>query len=237
MGYIEMKTLIEIIKIIKETGGGEKPGRMELAKMNINSALQYLSLKNITIENVKLNLLLAMDKFNMGKTKRKDMPVINEPDIKAFQTRLKLGYIDINKPLAKETPTTNPFPDGLSDEMATKFMSNGLRDFSKPDDKVGVYIKSIPVNKLIPIQKQVYFDKSVDSIAKFGVEKTKQFLASTILITSSDNRIIDGHHRFLSSLIIDPKMHAKCLVVDLPIKVLLPLATAYGDAIGNKRNL
>ncbi len=39
-----MKTLSEIIKIIKETGGGEKPGRMELAKMNIKSALQYLSL-------------------------------------------------------------------------------------------------------------------------------------------------------------------------------------------------
>ena len=74
-------------------------------------------------------------------------------------------------------------------------------------------------------------------MAKFGIESSKQFLASTVLVISSDYRIIDGHHRFLSALILNPDMKLKCLEVDLPIKTLLPLARAYGDAKGNKRNL
>jgi hypothetical protein len=58
----------------------------------------------------------------------------------------------------------------------------------------------------------------------------------TFFITSADNFIIDGHHRWLSGIVLDPNLKVNTLSIDLPIKDLLPMATAYGDAIGNKRN-
>lgn len=221
--------------LLKEDG--EAPGQLELRKTPIDKAVQYIEGLGIEIEDLQSHLEIAYDLFNMGKTKRADMPVIDDKDVRDFQMKLKNGLIDLKDPFSDRTDPSDPFPQGLTDKSATQFMSNGLRDKEKPDDQVQTQIKMIAAKDLVPIQQQVYLDKSVKSIAKFGVESSKQFLNSTVLITSADNRIIDGHHRFLSALIIDPDIKLKCLVVNLEIKVLLPLAQAYGDAIGNKRNL
>lgn len=213
------------------------PGKLELRKTSIEKVIQYTKSVSLNIPNIRQNLEIAYDLFGMGKTKRKDMPVIDDKDVKDFQMHLKDGFIDLKDPWSDRTDPSDPFPQGLSDKDAAKFMSNGIRDKSKPDDVVKTQIKMVAAKNLIPIQEQVYVDKSVGSIAKFGIESSKKFLASTILVISSDYRIIDGHHRFLSALIIDPNMKLKCLEVDLPIKTLLPLARAYSDAKGNQRNL
>ena len=55
-------------------------------------------------------------------------------------------------------------------------------------------------------------------------------------MVSKDDRIIDGHHRFLSAVLVDPAIQVTALEIDLPIKDLLPLTLAYTDAIGNVRN-
>ena len=57
-----------------------------------------------------------------------------------------------------------------------------------------------------------------------------------IVKIKKDNRIIDGHHRFLTTVLINPKIKVNCLKIDLPIRELLPLTLAYTDAIGNVRN-
>lgn len=173
----------------------------------------------------------------MGKTQRKDMPVIDDKDVKDFQQHLKNGFIDLKEPWSDRTDPSDPFPQGLTDKEASMFMSNGIRDKNKQDDKINVQITYVKAKELVPIQQQVYVSKSIESIAKNGIENTIQFLKSTILIISKDKRLIDGHHRLLSALIIDPNMEVKCLEVDLPIKILLPLAITYSDAKGNYRNL
>ena len=89
---------------------------------------------------------------------------------------------------------------------------------------------------MIPIQDQIYFDKGFKTISKNGVESTIDLLNSKTLIVSSDNRIIDGHHRFLSALLINKNMKLNVIQIDLPLNKLLPLSLAYGDSIGNKRN-
>ena len=227
--------LKEIYKQLFEAG--EAAGTTELRKMSLEEAIAYCKSQGLDIPNMERNLKIAMKLFSYGKTKRADMPVIDDKDVKDFQAKLKLGYIDLADPFSDRTDNANPFPTGLSGKEATQFMSNGLYDKVKPDDKTNVSEKSIAAKELIPIQQQVYLDKCIGSIVKFGIEGTLKFFNSTTLITSSDNRIIDGHHRFLSALIIDPNIRLRCLVIDLPIVELLPLATAYGDAIGNKRNL
>lgn len=221
--------------LIKEAG--EPAGKLELRNTPIEKTIQYIEGLGLDIPNLKEHLEIAYDLFGMGKTKRKDMPVIDDKDVKDFQMHLKDGFIDLTDPWSDRTDPSDPFPQGLTDKSATQFMSNGLRDKEKPDDQVQTQIKMIPAKDLIPIQQQVYISKSVDSIAKFGVDASKKFLNSSILVVSKDNRIIDGHHRFLSALIIDPEFKLKCLQIDLSIKTLLPLAISYSDAIGNRRNL
>lgn len=227
---------------------GQAAGKLEVAKTSVDKAREHaekiLDKKGKSLDkelpNFDANYEKAKKLANYGKTKRKDMPVIDANDVRQFQRRLKEGFIDVNiKHHAITTDVSNPFPEGLSGEKAKTWLKAGLKrnDNDKPDDIVKVKEGSIEVGKLKPIQKQIYFDKSFGDIANFGIKGTTSFLTGdTYFIVSADNFIIDGHHRFLSGVLVDPKMKVKTLVIDLPISKLLPLTLAYGDAIGNKRN-
>lgn len=235
-----IKEQIRLVLKEEETNNtsGQKPGELEVDKMTVQQGKDYLKKIGLDIPDFERNFTQAKKLTALGRTQRKDMPVINDDDVKEFQTRLKNGNLDINKPFADTTNEEDPFPEGLKGFEAEDFLERGLKDGSKKDDVIGVTIKQVPVKNLKPIQKQIYFDKSVDATAKNGVESSKKWLqGKTFFITSADNFIIDGHHRWMSGLLIDPNMSVNTLSIDLPINKLLPLSTSYGDAIGNKRNL
>lgn len=236
-----------IFESILHEAGGQEAGKLEVIKIDLEQAREYTQKLldemqdgkplNEFLPNFDINFKLAQSRAKLGKTQRKDMPVIDTNDVKSFQSRLKDGVIDIHKPLAKETDPKNPFPEGLSQKEAKEWMKNGLKDNVKPDDQIKVSLNTTVVEKLKPIQKQIYFDKSIGATVKNGVDNTvKFFTTKSILIKSSDNYIIDGHHRWLSCILVNPKMSVPTLEIDLPINKLLPLSLAYGDAIGNKRN-
>jgi hypothetical protein len=227
-------------------GGGEEAGKMEIVKTSLEDARAF-AIKEFEkygrdlyteIPNFDENYLRAQKAAGLGKTKRKDMPVINDEDVDELETRLKKGYIDINKPFDQTTNYKDPFPQGLSGKEAQHWLEKGLPtyDGEKKDDVVKVTIEKVKVGDLKPIQKQIYFDKSIKATAQFGAKGTTDFLKSTNFIGSSDQRIIDGHHRWLSGLLINPEMKVKVVTLHLPIKKLLPVTLAYGDAIGNSRN-
>lgn len=224
--------------------GGQAAGALEIAKTDVKKARAYAEKlfadNDKTLEdhipNFDSNYKIAQKNASKGYTVRKDMPVITDDDVRAFQSRLKKGTIDVKAPHADDTNTSNPFPEGLSGADAKKFLQNGLKDGEKNDDAIKVSKKVVPVKNLSPIQKQIYFDKSIAGIAQFGAEGSRKFMTSTNFITSSDFYIIDGHHRYLGSMLLDPNLKVTCIVIDLPINELLPLSKSYGDAIGNKRN-
>jgi hypothetical protein len=225
---------------IIDEAGGEESGKMEIHKMNIKQALDFASKKNFDISDIpgfEEHFEAAKDKAKKGWTKRVDMPVIETEDVRKLQARLKKGNIDINKPFADETSVKNPFPEGLSGLSAQSFLENGLKDGSIKDDQIDVNITKVKVNELKPIQKQIYFDKSMGSTIENGVKGSMNFIKNkSFFIISKDKYIIDGHHRFLSAMLIDPSIQVNALMIDLPLKKLLPLTKSYGDAIGNKRN-
>lgn len=220
-------------------------GTHEIVATNINKALDYLErIDKELYEKLKPdfndNYLKAQSYAKKGSTKRKDMPRIRTKDVRTFQERLKNGFIDINKPFSKTTENKNPFPEGLSGEQAQEFLEAGLKihDGNAKDDKVRVLERKIPINKLYPIQEQIYLSESLDILKNRGVEEAKKFLTKdTFFIVSSDNRIIDGHHRWLAAFLLNENLKVNTIMIDLPIKQLLPMSLAYGDAVGNKRNL
>jgi hypothetical protein len=225
--------------------GGQEAGKMELSKTSIDQAREEAEriIPNLDkdIPNFDKNLKNAKSKAKVGKTKRKDMPVITSRDVRQFQQRLVDGHIDINDPYADETNPKNPFPQGLDKEKADAWLKAGLNDGDQNDDKIKVIEKYVTVGDLKPIQKQIYIDKSIKMAHNdekgITVDSTKKFLqGKTFYIVSNDGYILDGHHRWLTAMIIDPTMKVNTISIDMPIKELLPMMTAYGDAIGNKRN-
>ena len=79
----------------------------------------------------------------MGSTKRKDMPVINNKDVRLLQKRLQAGAIDVSKPFVKNDVVDDPYPQGLSGDQAKQWVSGGLakNDGDAKDDIVNVKLK------------------------------------------------------------------------------------------------
>lgn len=225
-------------------GGGQAAGNVEVAKVDLPEARTYAQQafakndKDLSKElpNFNKNFEFAQSKAKEGSTVRKDMPVIDEKDVKDLQTRLTKGSIDIKAPFAPGTNQKNPFPQGLTGEQADEFLTNGFKDKKLKDDHVKVKMTTVACGSLTPIQKQIYLDKCIDATAKAGTAASTNFLKNSMIIISSDDHIIDGHHRWMSAVMINPKMTMKALQIDLPIGELLSLTLAYGDAEGNKRN-
>tara|TARA_Y100000004_G_scaffold3286_1_gene3886 strand:+ start:168 stop:914 length:747 start_codon:yes stop_codon:yes gene_type:complete len=245
-GFVEYIT-DELTTILAEAGGAEA-GKLELISTSLNVARSYAEKMfekggqdfEKQMPNFDKNYTLAQRSAKLGFAKRKDMPVIDNRDVKLLQRRLQQGSIDINKPFAKNDLPDDPYPDGLDRKTGKVWVTSGLatKDGDPKDDVVKVTNESIAVGNLKPIQAQIYFDKSIAKASRDGVESSRKFLTSkdNNFIVSKDNRIIDGHHRFLTTVLIDPKIKVNCLKIDLPIRELLPLTLAYTDAIGNIRN-
>jgi len=238
--------MIRLKSLIHESG--KAAGKVEVAKTSLEKARNF-TINMLTnagkriedeLPNFDVNYTNVHNQFKRGKTKRKDMPAIDSGDVKMFQHRLSNGYIDITKPHAPTTNEKNPFPTGLTGKQAENWLEAGLKqnDGAKTndDDKISVKKNKVAVGELKPIQQQVYLDKTIHKIGRDSVKTARSFLSKSIYIISSDNYIIDGHHRYLTAMIIDPTMQVNTISIDLPLNKLLPLATAYGDAIGNSRN-
>jgi len=228
-------------------GGGSAAGnkKYEIASLDLKDAISFASKvfkenkKDLYTELPDFDKIFnfAKSKFQKGNTKRKDMPVIDRKDVQLFQHRLKSGMIDIKAPFSKNTDGKNPFPTSLSSKQAKDFLTNGLKDGNKTDDVVKVKEIKVSLDKLVPIQKQIYFDKSIIKIAENGIKGNADFINNKkIFIISSDYKVIDGHHALLVSMLNPLIKEVNCLMIDLDIDKLLPMSITYTSVIGNKRN-
>lgn len=104
--------------------------------------------------------------------------------------------------------------------------------------EVGIKFRyiTIPAYKLKPVQKEIYLDKSAKDILKRGQYKTKVYLRNYSTITvSKDLYIVDGHHRWLSAMLINPKMSIKVFQIGLAFTELYRPMIAYSNALQNTR--
>lgn len=236
---------IEIIKFadfIFEAGKeGMEAGKVEFSQMTSKKAIEFFEDNNLDIlsvvPNFEYNFELAKKRFALGHTKRKDMPRITKEDTLTLQQKLKSGELDVTKPFAPGTDVRNPFPEGLTGKEAEEWLSAGIHDGDKNDDKIKAVKTEVIIEKLKPIQEQVYFDQCVDFFFNYkSISAIYDFIADRHFLISSDYYLLDGHHRLGVGLILDPKLKAPALMIDMPIHDLLKLTLAYGDAVGNKRN-
>lgn len=237
---MKLKTILKLLE-----AGGEEAGQIEIVETKASSAKKFFTnlIKNggtnynfdLFLETFEYNYNRARDMASKGYAKRADMPVIDSNQINKLQTHLEKGMIDIID--GKSGNFHKAFPQGLSGVQAGEWLKKGLYDGYTFDDVVDVSLEHIEVSTLTPLQEQIYFDKAISKLIKNGVESTIEFLQeNSIIIVSKDGYIMDGHHRWLVAMLINPDLQIQTMVVDVEKDKLIKLLNTFSDAIGNTRN-
>jgi hypothetical protein len=165
---------------------------------------------------------------------RVQMPVIEPTDMDDFHKALTTGQIDIFKPWAKGTFIAPKHLKG-SDPQSKEWIQLGFKDGKVSDDKIRAKWTKVTANRLLPTQSQIWLEKLIGLIAKYGPPVAGSPISKATLIVSKEGYILDGHHRFGQAILANPKLKMNALVVPLPINKLLKIGRSYGNAIGNQQ--
>jgi len=123
----------------------------------------------------------------------------------------------------------NRFPNPLPAPMKSVFLVKGELDGEKTDDRIRTRKSKFPASILKPSQSEVFLGKSL-GMAIGGVAG-----GDLGAVISSDNHILDGHHRWAATMFSDPRKAVIGTLVNLTIGDLVPVLRAVGDALGNAR--
>jgi len=165
--------------------------------------------------------------------RRIDMPVIEPTDMDRFKRDLQSGHVDIFQPYAKgrlEAPT-----DLGPGREAEEWLTLGVQDGNLKDDVVRARMAMMPVTQLLPTQNQIWLEKLIGNIAKFGPPTQGSSVTQETVIVSQEGYILDGHHRFGQAMLANPSLKLKALFVPMDIRTLLQIGRTYGNAIGNQQ--
>jgi hypothetical protein len=111
------------------------------------------------------------------------------------------------------------------------FWTKGKSDGDLYDDIVSTKKVKIPAKSLKPSQNAVYLGKAL-GLAIGGVSG-----GDLEAVISSDNRILDGHHRWAATMFNNPSDKVGGIQADLKIGDLIPVLRQAGDVLGNKRGV
>ena len=164
---------------------------------------------------------------------RVNMPVIEPADMKRFLKDITSGKVDIFKPFAKGKEF---FPKDLKKgPEGEEFLNLGFKDGDKTDDIVPAKKKAVAANKLLPTQSQIWLEKLVDAMVKFGLPSPTSPIAKATIIVSKEGYILDGHHRYGQAMLGMPKLKMDSIFVPMDIDTLLKMGRSYGNAVGNQQ--
>ncbi len=147
-----------------------------------------------------------------------------------------------------EPSDLNPqeFPLKLSDVLSTTSQEDAMAKVSSgdkdgeviADDKIDAAADSVPCQDLKPSQSSMNIAKACN-FAIAAVLKVKPFPTGPGgdlgAIISSDNHIMDGHHRWIASGMVDPASEVGGFRVEFPAKELIAVLNQITVAVGVKQ--
>lgn len=102
----------------------------------------------------------------------------------------------------------------VSKLSAQAISTSGLKDGDKSDDKISAKKVKIPAKSLKPAQKEIVPGKAL-AIAVRYLMGAPIDLSDLGAIVSSDNYIMDGHHRWAAAFLLDPNTKLTVTKIDL----------------------
>jgi len=109
-------------------------------------------------------------------------------------------------------------------EEAEKLVTGGDDDGASGDDEVQAQAGSLPCKDLKPSQSSMNIEKAC-AFAIAAILKVKPFPTGPGgdlgAIITSDNHIMDGHHRWIASGMVDPSAEVGGFIVEFPAKQMI----------------
>lgn len=145
-------------------------------------------------------------------------------------------YNTVNRILEAQFPQNYPggMPGGSKTDpkdLALAFLTKGLKDGNDTDDTIQVK-ENEPVNvaDMKPTQQNIQLGKSLAFAlgGGFGGQELGAYI-------TGGNEILDGHHRWSGTMIVDPSASIKGHKIFAPAEDIIPAMTALGNAFGNKQ--
>lgn len=143
---------------------------------------------------------------------------------------LRKALETINEKADPNKVDTERFPLKLTDvgaiepEIVDSMARGGNDDGSTDDDDVGYSAADESVKDLLPSQTSMNTEKAV-CFALAAMDKQKPFITGPggdlQAVISSDNHIMDGHHRWVASGMVDPGSSVQGVKVEFPALPLL----------------
>lgn len=122
--------------------------------------------------------------------------------------------------------------DKVDPVVAKVIVKSGEMDKDKNDDKISVTSKSWPAADLKPSQTTMRIDNTVGMAISMLAGKMDTNLGC---IVSSDNHIMDGHHRWSAAILVDPKTSVSGYGAELPGKELVGVLNVLTKGVFNKK--
>ena len=124
------------------------------------------------------------------------------------------------------------FPKKLSQvdpKLAKQLSGGGTADGEVPDDQIKVKPVTYPASKLKPSQSSMNIEKAL-AFAIHMMSKTSPFAngpgGDLDAFISNDMHIMDGHHRWVGSALVDPKSKIGGFAVNFPGSELIAVLNA-----------
>ena len=148
--------------------------------------------------------------------------IIDDPHEEEAPEEVRRVYKELKGPGIVEFPESL----GVAREEMPQISSGDVQDFRSWLESQGVASKpdKVSVADLKPIQKELNMEK-VDGMMQ---AKSQEYLAfGKPAIISSDNYLVDGHHRWWAVRMMEEGGMFGVIRVDMPIRELLELAREY----------
>lgn len=153
------------------------------------------------------------------------------------QILLEHAYLKVLEKANPELIDTNIFKSRLSQidsNAAKELVKGGIEDNNPTDD---VVLSKIPfsavANSLLPGQSNMDLDKfigmAIQMAGRFGGFSAGPG-GDLSAIISNDKRIMDGHHRWFATLVVDPQAEVSGIQIDLPYEKLLGVLNVWTKA-------
>lgn len=121
-------------------------------------------------------------------------------------------------------------------DAAKAALDGGTKDNNPNDDKAKAGETTVAVGSLKPMQKEVIPEKALSFALGFAETGNTPDLNNMEAITSADDYIMDGHHRWAARTLLDPTAKVKVSKVDLPADDVVTALNVYTKGKGYKGN-
>lgn len=169
---------------------------------------------------------------------------------KTLRDIINLPYGEFIKKLTGKNPPEKGESLAEVDSKVVKVLNLGKKDLKLDDEKVPVTEKNIPAKNLYPTQSQIGLLDSIGFLAFVKPEKTKNPLSGQAdfggerILTANGKYILDGHHRWSGTYILNPNANIPCLDITLNAKsetellkvIQMAIASTYGAIVMKSAN-